>query len=258
MTITPRKTARYGWHPDLPDDRDLMFDHETVAVKLPRKVSLRDRFTKPFPLDQLQLGSCTANGWAAAYWFALLAQGLTPFVASRLFIYYCERMMEGSVAQDSGAMIRDGAKALATEGAPPEALWPYDISKFAVTPPAPVFATGLSHQALQYLRVTQTAKAMKTCLAAGFPFVTGFTVYTSFESQQVAQTGVVPMPTRGEKVLGGHATLCTGYDDDAGTYEELNSWGDMWGDRGFFHMPQAYLQSSRLASDFWTLRVVEG
>jgi len=35
-------------------------------------------------------------------------------------------------------------------------------------------------------------------VAAGYPFVFGFTVYESFESEQVAQTGIVPMPGSGE------------------------------------------------------------
>ena len=98
---------------------------------------------------------------------------------------------------------------------------------------------------------------MRGCLATGFPFVVGFTVYTSFESQQVAQTGVVPMPDlQNETVLGGHAVLVVGYDDSEQRFILRNSWGPGWGMAGYFTMPYAYLISRSLASDFWTLRIV--
>ena len=66
---------------------------------------------------------------------------------------------------------------------------------------------------------------MKGCLASGYPFVFGFTVYDSFESQQVAKTGVVPMPAAGESVLGGHAVMAVGYDDSQQRFIVRNSWG---------------------------------
>ena len=56
---------------------------------------------------------------------------------------------------------------------------------------------------------------IKTSLFNGNPFVMGIAVYESFESEEVARTGEVPMPGEGEKMLGGHAILCCGYDDSA-------------------------------------------
>jgi hypothetical protein len=47
-------------------------------------------------------------------------KGLEAFTPSRLFIYYNERVIEGTVAHDAGAQIRDGIKAVAKLGAPPE------------------------------------------------------------------------------------------------------------------------------------------
>jgi C1A family cysteine protease len=82
-------------------------------------------------------------------------------------------------------------------------------------------------------------------------------VYTTFESQQVAKTGVVPLPKKGEKQLGGHAVLAVGYDDSTQRFTVRNSWGDGWGDHGYFTMPYAYVTSARLASDFWVLYTVE-
>jgi len=107
-----------------------------------------------------------------------------------------------------------------------------------------------------YSRLTQSLSQLKGCLASGYPFVFGFTVYDSFESQQVAQTGVVPMPAAGEGVLGGHAVLAVGYDDTQQRFIVRNSWGTGWGMQGYFTMPYAYLTEQNLSSDFWTVRLV--
>src|ERR1019366_6047545 len=94
---------------------------------------------------------------------------------------------------DSGGMLRDGIKALAQQGECAESLWPYSISQFAVKPPVKCYQDGLKHTVTSYERL-QTLQEMRACVASGFPFVFGFTVYQTFESPQVAKTGVVPMP----------------------------------------------------------------
>ena len=98
---------------------------------------------------------------------------------------------------------------------------------------------------------------MRICLAEGFPFVFGFTVYESFESQQVSKTGKVYMPKKNEKVLGGHAVLAVGYNDKDKRFTVRNSWGTGWGMKGYFTMPYDYLASRYLSDDFWTIRSAE-
>ena len=255
---TPRRTARYGWVPDLPDARDHLYAAPPqTLVGLPGSVDLRDRCPKEV-YDQGQLGSCTANAIGAAFEYCLLEQGATDFMPSRLFIYYDERVLEGTVASDSGAMIRDGIKSVAKQGVCPEAEWPYDIAQFAVKPPAQCYTDAQQHRVTSYQRVPRTLSTMRGCLADEHPFVLGFTVYESFESADVARTGVVPMPASGEKVLGGHAVLAVGYDDAAQRFLVRNSWGDGWGMGGYFTMPYAYLTERSLSSDFWTVLAVTG
>ena len=211
----------------------------------------------PGVYDQGHLGSCTGNAIAAAYEYAQNHQGLPMVTPSRLFIYYCERALEGTVSQDAGAYIRDGFKVMANRGAPKETTWPYQISRFKKKPPAKAYAEALQHQALQYLAVGQGLDMLRTCLADGFPFVFGFTVYSSFETADVARTGEVPMPSTTEQVLGGHAVLAVGYSDVDQRFIVRNSWGPSWGKAGYFTMPYSYVTSPKLASDFWTLRQAE-
>ena len=79
-------------------------------------------------------------------------------------------------------------------------------------------------KAASYSTVAQTLSQMKGCLASGYPFVIGFTVYQSFESEEVARTGVVQIPSPGG-VVGGHAVLVVEYDDSQSTFICRNSWG---------------------------------
>jgi len=249
---------RYGWIPDLPDQRDHRFDLMTPSLlpgPTPGHVDLRP--SCPPVYDQGQLGSCTGNAIAGAIQFERIRQGLADWVPSRLFIYYNERVIEGTVASDSGAQLRDGIKSVATQGDCPEVDWPYDPSEFATRPDDPCYAEAVKYEATQYLSVAQDLDDMRACLAAGYPFVFGFTVYESFESAAVAATGQVPMPGACERAVGGHAVLAVGYDDASSTFIVRNSWGAGWGDAGYCYMPYQYLTNQNLADDLWTIRLVQ-
>lgn len=251
-----RHIKKYGWNPDLPDNRDHLYAAPPhLLLDLPTSVDLRSQC--PPVYDQGQLGSCTANSIAGAIQFEQIKQNLSPtFVPSRLFIYYNERVIEGDVNTDGGAQIRDGIKSVGLQGDCPETQWPYVISKFKTKPPAACYQNALHYKVVSYQAVAQDPNQMKGCLASGYPFVFGFTVYESFESPQVAKTGIVPMPASGEKSVGGHAVMCVGYDDSTQCFIVRNSWGPGWGLAGYFMIPYAYLIQPNLASDFWTIRVV--
>jgi C1A family cysteine protease len=258
--ITPRKIRRFGWVPDLPDHRDKMFSAPLVHIgQLPANVDLRAS-CPPEIYDQGQLGSCTGNAIAAAIEFDQMKQGLADvFTPSRLFIYYNERVMEGTVQEDAGAMIRDGIKSVNKVGAPHEALWPYsDVNPgpFQKKPTTAAFKDARKHPALLYQRLPQVESQLKACLASGYPFVFGISVFDSFMTDAVAKTGKVPMPKPKEKQIGGHAILCVGYDDHKRRFLCRNSWSDSWGVKGYFTIPYDYVLDENLADDFWTIKTV--
>jgi len=254
-----------GWVPDLPDHRDLLYAAPMAVQKAtPPSVDLRPQCPKTV-YDQGKLGSCTANAIAGAMEFDQIKQKQTPATPSRLFIYYNERKMEHTILTDSGAQIRDGIKSVVKLGACPETMWTYDDTqppaedqpcptcKFAQAPPASCYKEALKHQVLSYQRITHALSVMKGCLASGFPFVFGFTVYENFPFD--TPTGEIPMPTGG--VLGGHAVLAVGYDDARQLFTFRNSWGPAWGNGGYGFMPYSYLVDSNLSDDFWTIRTIE-
>jgi len=251
------RVSRFGWLPDLPDHRDRLYAAPVeIAGALPAKADLRSLC--PPVYDQGQLGSCTANAIAGAIQFDRMKQQLSEiFTPSRLFIYYNERVIEHSVNSDSGAQIRDGIKSVNRQGDCPETEWPYAIARFKTKPPRKCYADARKYKAVLYQRVTQTPSQLKGCLASGYPFIFGFSVYESFESTTVAKTGHAPLPKPGEPVIGGHAVVGVGYDDMKQWFIVRNSWGGKWGMNGYFTLPYAYLTDENLANDFWTIRLVQ-
>lgn len=251
----PRTVKRYGWIRDLPDHRDLLFSapaHRTIS--LPPSVDLRSKC--PVVFDQGLLGSCTANACASLCWYAELKEGHPSVEPSRLFIYYNTRVIEGTVGIDSGASIRDAIKAVAQCGYAPDVDWPYDIHKFTERPPQKAYDDAQKKIVTQYHSVPQTPSHLKAALALGGPVEFGFSVYSSFEGDEVAKTGIMTMPRPHEVVVGGHAVNLVGYDDSKQLYIVRNSWGEGWGDKGYFYMPYAFVHNPRLASDFWVINVV--
>jgi C1A family cysteine protease len=251
-----RRIKRYGWIPDIPDQRDYLYAAPPAFLRaLPPRVDLRPQC--PPVYDQGQLGSCTSNAIGGAIEFDQMKEKLPQiFVPSRLFIYYNERVIEGTVNTDAGAMLRDGIKTMAKQGACPEPMWPYLIAKFKTKPSAACYTEAAKHTAVSYQRLVQSLSQMQGCLASGYPFVFGFTVYENFESDTVARTGHAPMPESGEAVLGGHAVCAVGYNTARRWFICRNSWGTSWGMKGYFTIPFAYLTDSDLCADFWTIRVV--
>lgn len=251
-------TNKYGWRRDKPDERDVIAHFSKNKAKYFNGISDVDLRPKcPAVYDQGQLGSCTANGIGAVYQFDESKQGNTSdFVPSRLFIYYNERAMEGTVSQDAGAEIRDGIKSINTTGVCPETDWPYDISKFTYKPTQNCYDIAKNDRSLKYRRVQQSLDQIKLALSEGFPIVFGFMVYSSFESQQVSETGIVPYPKPDETLLGGHCVVIVGFKEKEKQFIVRNSWGASWGDEGYCYFPYKFILNPNLASDFWIVESV--
>jgi len=258
FSIRVRTQRRFGWKPDLPDFRDKVLALPASKTKdLPAQVDLRP--AEHFPIyDQGHLGSCTANAIAASFHFDQVRQNLHDFVPSRLFLYYNERAMEGTIEQDSGAYIRDGIKSLNNVGICPEAMWPYDVSQFTKKPAELCYKEATLNTCKEYARVPQTMEDMNGCLNEGFPFVFGFADLEYFMTHEVASTGIMTMPDYFESELVGHAVQACGYDDEKQCFIVRNSWGEEWGDKGYFYMPYEYLSNPQLAGDMWAVRFIDG
>ncbi|HZK71033.1 MAG TPA: C1 family peptidase [Clostridia bacterium] len=243
----------FGWKPDKPDFRDIKYK-VVRAVKLPASVDLRDLLS---PIeDQGNIGSCTAHAGVAALEYLENKNKVKFTDLSRLFVYYNTRVIEKTVSYDSGAEIRNTIKAMAKQGVCNEGMCPYIEKNYKKKPPASCYTDGIKRKILTYSRLT-TLTDMKSCLASGFPFQFGFSVYSSFCSDKVAETGIVNLPTKRESLEGGHAVLAVGYDDSTQRFLVRNSWSAEWGMKGYFTIPYKYLTNSNLADDFWKIEIMQ-
>lgn len=250
-TVPNFSIPKFHWAPDKPDNRDYIY--KPNASRTPQSVDLR-AYATPVE-DQGYLGSCTGNAIAEAIEMLNRKNNVNVEI-SRLFIYYYERLLEGTVNYDSGAYIRDGIRATNRWGAPLESLWPYDISKFRMAPSSVAVNDAARRTVTRYERAIDF-NACIDALANGYPVVIGFSVYNSFMSPSVSRTGMMPYPnTRTEPLLGGHAVLLVGYNNATQRFIVKNSWGTNWGDKGYFYMPYDVIKNPQMSSDFWVIKGV--
>ena len=248
---------KLSWKPDIPDIRDYSIDKmglDRYGVS-PSAVNLR-RWCSAVE-DQGVIGSCTANAIVGMLEYNRNRKGIGGVNLSRLFLYYNERVLGENIYEDTGAYLRDGVKTAALNGVCRSDVWPYRVNYWKARPPMGAYVDGLNYTVSRYYRL-QTLEDMKTTLANGHVFVFGFAVYDSFMSDQVAYTGIVPMPTTSERLLGGHAVMACGYDDSTQMFLIRNSWSRYWGIQegnlgGYCYMPYTYLADRNLSDDFWTI-----
>ena len=252
----PSNLAKYHWSRDPFDIRDKAY--KAAPITLPASVDLR-QYCSAIE-DQGNLGSCTGNAIAGAIEL-IDRKNSKSLEISRLFIYYQERLLEGTIYYDAGAYIRDGIKACYTYGAPLESLWPYNLNKWATRPTTAAYNDAKTRKVTGYAKCSNFT-TVKTGLANGTPVIIGFDVYDSFEGawgdipHGQAGSGMMPYPnTSTEELLGGHAVCIVGYDDNlnGGRFIVRNSWGTSWGDNGYFYMPYQVIQNTSMSSDFWTI-----
>jgi C1A family cysteine protease len=252
---------KLGWlGPEPKDKKDFMFMYQR-GVKLPLETHNRQFCTQVY--NQLNLGSCGGNAGVSLLEYARNKAGLSYISLSRLYAYFQARLIEGTVGRDAGCFIRDVMKGGAKPGIATEALWPYDVNKFRTNPTDEANASAPEHKFMVYRKIYGW-NAMKACYASGNTCIFGFTVRPSFET--ITGDGIMPMPGLFEKILGGHAVHGVDYKQIApkaiscrftfrriagGEYNVVkNSWGENWGDGGYFYMPAAFANSVNV-QDVW-------
>jgi C1A family cysteine protease len=200
-------------------------------------------------LDQSSLGDCVANAFA----YCVGCQTKKSFALSRLYLYAFSRLLDNTpLNQDNGTTIRSTCSAIKKYGSLIESSYPYNISSYSLLPSLQIIQSAKLFKSFTYNFVNQDITSIKNCLNTyNIPIIFGFLVYSSFMSNNVASTGVVPYPdTNHETLQGGHCMNIIGYNDTTKLFTCVNSWGTSWGDKGMCYIPYSYLLNNELASDF--------
>jgi C1A family cysteine protease len=275
-----------GWLPDPPSFKDFTKDDKKVKeifsssskktlfsdkAKIPSTTDLR-KWCSPIE-DQGDIGSCCAHAGVALIEYFEKRAFDDHIDASRMFLYKVTRNLL-NWRGDTGSFIRTTMAAITIFGVPPEEYWPYNgvmasnNPNFDEEPPAFCYAFASNYKAIKYIRIDQTFSStlellnrIKRLLSNGFPAMFGFSLFKSAEN---SNKGLIPFPSQKDSLIGGHAVMAVGYDDDLevkdiqgnkqsdGAILIRNSWGKEWGDGGYGWLPYQYIVSG-MALDWWTI-----
>ena len=193
-------------------------------------------------------GDCVAN----AFSYCINAQTYKTFFMSRCYSYTLCKLLQGfPVKSDPGANMRNFSSTIQKYGAVKEEIFPYISSNLNVLPPLEVFKGAKYFEKFTYTFVGNDLNSIKACLTTyNTPILFGFKIFTSFISKNVSITGMVPLPARRERALGGHCMCVVGYDDNKQAFLCANSWGTKWALQGYCYMPYKYLLNRAICSDF--------
>lgn len=226
-----------------PDSRD--YKYISTVTALPPSVDLRADV--PIIEDQLTLGSCVANSVCHALELMTHRAGRYENL-SRLFLYYTTRDSENRIGQE-GSDLRDALKAANNLGICLESDWPYSVDQENVKPSDAAYASAKTRLVESYEAVPLSTlenpigywdmiNNLKAALAEGFPVMIAIVVNSTILTltgplnQQNYQERA-PGSNQDYPILGNHAVVLVGYNDDGGYFIFENSWGTGWGDNGY-------------------------
>ena len=225
------------------DTRDYLMRAYLPLVKLPKKI---DYTKKMSPVrDQGDDGTCV--GFASTVGMKE-HQELIDYekliMLSPRFVYNECKKIDGA-PESEGTSIRAAMKVLKDKGTCREKFWPYQPHQ-KNKPQTGVASDAKKFRVLTYARIINLSD-LRHSLAVKGPCVIGVEV---FKGMMTTKTGIVPMPTRNERPLGGHAICPVGYDDGKKFIKFKNSWSLKWGQKGYGYLPYAYIE--RYMMDAWS------
>lgn len=254
------KTFKSGCNKQVEDPRDRLYKAKQIHWTFLNDIDLRPDCSTP--RAQGRIGSCTAFAATSMFDFVRRKHSKVTWQPSPLFTYYATRLPVDPNLEDSGASIRDALKSTVRDGVSMERIWPYVVAKFNERPPEQAWIVAEKHQSLEYLKLNDFIKDdWLNCLNDGYPFIFGLNLYSSFFDPIFnILGGYMQEPDReNEKLVGAHCMMAVGYIKDYNGKEYLivqNSWGTVWGDKGYCYIPLSYIMSND-SFDFWTIRLTE-
>lgn len=238
------------------EDRFLVADHV-----LPKEFNLLDK--TPEATNQIT-SSCAAHAACAC---RSMLEGNKDLILSKSFLYFQTRVLEKSTDRDCGVTIKNIMKSLRKWGVCEEKYMGNE-EDFKQVPSKDAFENAKKYKIKDYLRINSLYGIKNWLIGAKQPVLFGLQVTEDLKSDKVAQTGILPRPSKNPKIISSHGAMIIGWKDSTPLEQFLskfsrkysstgsllihNSWGSNWGIDGNFWMPYDIITQG-LAFDFWIM-----
>lgn len=163
------------------------------------------------------------------------------------YLYNLCKKFDGQPYQD-GTYPRIAMKILAKYGVAEESCWSY--KPFQRDFPCPDANKEAKKYRIKAYARLHSIMEMKRSLVINGPFLVGVTVFMNWFSKRALRNGLIPLPRKNEKAIGGHAVCIAGFDDSKQVFKFKNSWGRSWADKGYGYLSYAYMQ--KYCVDAWS------
>jgi C1A family cysteine protease len=218
-------------------------------VNLPSAYSALKKYA-PTPQNQGQNGTCVA--WSSAYAARTISyafsrnivnkDSIKKFAFSPGYLYYKVKDA-GDADCMKGTNILKAMKVMTADGIMLKKEGPVDCAP--VIPEKTELEKAVPYKIKDFLALNKTFDSItkndiikiKKSLTENKPVVISMKIYESFE--KTPSTGIWTPVEDEMRIPGSHAMCIIGYDDKkaGGAFEVMNSWGETWGNKGFFWLP---------------------
>lgn len=208
-------------------------------------------------MDQGQIGSCVAHGICAAAALLARREGLVEAYSPLALYHAARRFLAMPIDSDLGLTAAQGLRLAESTGLYPADAWPDTPEFYApATLPGDLAPRSAMRRVINWEPIAQDEVSIRFMLSCGYPVLAGIRVYDSFDSPATWETGKVSLPGRGERDRGGHLVMLSGYDDNDGEFDFLNSWGVGFGRKGFGTLPYDYVFDPLRTTEVQVVRAV--
>ncbi len=236
------------------DHRDFLYEKKDNELK--EQVDLREYSGKV--RNQAHLRSCSSEALISAYEILLKKEYPEKYTdLSSLFVYHNARLYESRrPLVDSGVYIRDAIRAVKHFGICAESVWPYNASYFSANPTESSYEDAKKRTIGSYYKCRDFEDILDA-LNNDVPVVTAIRTYSNFNLLGWNGSSELLLPSDRDLLTGGHSVALVGYDRKKEKLIAKNSFGPLWGDKGYFYIPFEYVERGFMDSWIFEIKLLD-